>query len=194
MPRGSAERYISDAARGFVDRALKRQIVARIDEEPQVRQHVAVFLAFVKRQPADDLIRHALLQERRFKRARQRVDPEKHRKLAEWPAGPLVIILDPFYRQFRFVESRVVSHNPNGLARRIFGVEGLRLALLVVGDDRVGGGEDEFCAAIIAIERDNPRVGKVALEIEDVANVGAAPFVNALIRIADDANVRVIDG
>ena len=35
------------------------------------------------------------------------------------------------------------------------------------------------------------RVGEVALEVEDVAQVRAAPVVDRLIRIADDAEVAV---
>ena len=46
------ERHVADAAGWLVDGAQERQVVLRIDEQPQVGEHVAVFFALEERQAA----------------------------------------------------------------------------------------------------------------------------------------------
>ena len=65
------QRHLADAAGRFIDDAQKRQFVARIDQEPQIGHHVAIFLAIEERQALHDLKRHAILDERRFQAPRQ---------------------------------------------------------------------------------------------------------------------------
>src|SRR5690606_26990828 len=50
----------------------------------------------------------------------------------------------------------------------------LVLAVEVVGDDRIGGAEDVLGRAIVLLEQDHLRVGEVAFELDDVADVCAA--------------------
>jgi hypothetical protein len=72
--------------------------------------------------------------------------------------------------------------------------EVLRLALAVVLDQRVRGAENRVGRAVVLLERDRPRLAEVALELEDVANVGASERVDRLVRIADGADVAVLLG
>ena len=71
------------------------------------------------------------------------------------------------------------------------GPEMLVLAVAVLADDGRGGVENDLRRAVVALELDDRRFGKVLLEVEDVAQVGAAPLVDRLIGIADDAEVAV---
>ena len=92
MPRGR-----------LVDGAQERQVVARVEQQPQIGQHVAVFLAVEEGQALDDLERHALLDEGRFQAARQGVDAQEDGevavaalarvdRLADAPGDPLGLV------------------------------------------------------------------------------------------------------
>ena len=59
----------------------------------------------------------------------------------------------------------------------------------IVRDEAVGGGENVRSRAIILFETDDLRAGEVMLEAEDVGDLGAAPAVDRLIVVADDAKV-----
>ena len=53
------ERHLADAAGRFVDDAGERDVVARIEQQPQVGEDVLVFLAVEEGQAANDLIGNA---------------------------------------------------------------------------------------------------------------------------------------
>ena len=63
--------------------------------------------------------------------------------------------------------------------------------MLVIGDDRVGGGEDVAHAAVVLLELNRVRLGEVVLELEDVAQIGAAPRVDGLVVVANYHDVLV---
>src|SRR5205807_8095305 len=67
----------------------------------------------------------------------------------------------------------------------------LGLALAVVRDDVVRTAEDRVRGAVVLLQRDRARAGEVALEVEDVVDVGAAKGINGLVRIAHGTNVSV---
>ena len=64
----------------------------------------------------------------------------------------------------------------------------------VVGDHRVGGRQDRLGRAVVLLELDHARVGEVLLEVEDVADVGAAEAVDRLRVVADHREVAMADG
>ena len=70
------------------------------------------------------------------------------------------------------------------------GPERLALALLVVRHHRAGRFQNVLGRAVILLQADGVRVGKVVLEIENVADVGAAPAVDRLVFVAHHADVR----
>ena len=72
--------------------------------------------------------------------------------------------------------------------------EVLLLARLVVRDHDVGRVQDARRAAVVLLEADDLGAREVLLEVEDVADVGAAPGVDRLIRIAADRQVLVERG
>ena len=71
------------------------------------------------------------------------------------------------------------------------GPQPLVLAIAVLADDGAGGVEDDLRRAVVLLEADRCRFGKVVLEVENVAQVCAAPLVDRLIGIADDREVAV---
>ena len=80
------------------------------------------------------------------------------------------------------------------MAIRVIGRQLLGFALTVVGDEMSGGRQNRLGAAIVLFQGDDPGAGEIPLEIKNVADIRATPFVNALIRITHDAQVRLVDG
>ena len=69
-----------------------------------------------------------------------------------------------------------------------------RLAVKVVFNDGVGGVQNGLRRTIILLQQNNSRIWIILLEIQNVAHIRAAPTVNRLIGITDDANVFVFGG
>src|SRR6185369_7111761 len=61
----------------------------------------------------------------------------------------------------------------------------------VVRDEAGGGAEDVVSRAVVALQPDDAGAGKVALEAQDVADLGAAPAIDRLVVVADAADVAV---
>jgi hypothetical protein len=76
----------------------------------------------------------------------------------------------------------------------ILGPERFVLALEIPGDQGRGDLEDGFRGAVVLFELHDLGVGIVFFEFENVFDVGAAPGVDGLIGIADDADVAVAKG
>ncbi len=75
----------------------------------------------------------------------------------------------------------------------VVGDELLLFALLVPVDEQRCGVKNRLGTAIVLLKRDDLRSGEVAFKIKNVADVRATPFINGLVRIADDTEVRVMD-
>ncbi len=66
--------------------------------------------------------------------------------------------------------------------------------LPVLLDHRVGGREDRLGRAVVLLELDDLGLGEVALEVEDVADVGIAEPVDRLVLVAHDHQIAVLGG
>ena len=64
----------------------------------------------------------------------------------------------------------------------------------VVFDDGVGGVENGGGAAVILLQLHDLDLGKMLFQFEQVGNFRAAPAVDALVVIADDAKIPVLLG
>ena len=80
------------------------------------------------------------------------------------------------------------------LPARPLGPQVLFLLALVVGDEPVGGVEHGLRRAVVLLEQDRGRVGEVALELEDVADVGAAERIDRLEVVTDHGQIAVLFG
>ncbi len=72
-----------------------------------------------------------------------------------------------------------------------FGPKPFAFALGIVGNHRAGGFENVLGGPVILFEPDHFGIREVALEIEDVADVGAAPAIDGLILVTHHADVLV---
>ena len=72
------------------------------------------------------------------------------------------------------------------------GEERLAEPAFVVRDQARGGGEDVAGRAVVPLQPDHGRAGKIALEAQDVVHLGAAPAIDRLVVVADAADVLVL--
>ena len=179
------DRPVADAALGGVEDAAQRDRVVGVDEHAEVGERVADLAAFVEAHPADDLVgqpdadEHLLehsglgvgaVEDRDVGRPRVRVVGEPVDLLGDEPRLVVLVVGDVAD------DARAVA----GVGPQLLG-----LAALVVADHGVGGVEDGLRGAVVLLEQDRRRVGEVLLEVEDVADVGAAERVDRLVGVAD---------
>ena len=110
-----------------------------------------------------------------------RPSPRRRRRAPRAPCGDEVGLLE-------LVAAAEVG---DAVAAFAVGPETLVLAVAVLADDGGRGIEDDLRRPVVAFELDDVRLAEILLEIEDVPQVGAAPLVDRLVRIADDGEVAV---
>ena len=71
----------------------------------------------------------------------------------------------------------------------VLGAQRLAEPAFVVGDEVGGGGQDMAGAAVVSLEADDLRAGKIMIEAQDVIDLRAAPAIDRLVVIADAADV-----
>ena len=178
-------RAVADAALGGVEDAAQRDRVGRVDEHPQVGQRVAHLAALVEAHPADDLVGQPDADEHLLEHPRLGVGAVEDRDVGR-PRGLVVgEPVDLLGDEPRLVVLVVGDVADDAGAVAGVGPQLLGLAALVVADHGVGGVEDGLGGAVVLLEQDRGGVGEVLLEVEDVADVGAAEGVDGLVGVAD---------
>ncbi len=181
----------ADAAARHVDDALEGEVVGRLAHQAQIGERVADLLPLVKPRPADHAIGQRERNEPVFELARLEPGAHQDRDFAERlpltlqrldlvadPAGLLLGVPQPAHHNF--------------VAGLGAGPQGLAEPPAIMGDDAGRGGEDLRRRAVILLEAGNQRAGKIALETQDVADLGAAPTVDRLVVVADAADVAML--
>ena len=187
------DRGLAQAARGDVDHPREGHVVLGIDDQVQVGQDVLDLLTLVKRHAPHDLVGNPRCPERLLDRPRQGGHAAENRDVGEAIFTLLHQRVDPGGNPFGLVGLTRVDRQLDRLADRVFGPKRLGLAVAVEPDQVVGDADDVFRAAVIALERDDPAAREVFLELEDVRQVGPAPAVDRLVRVAGHADVGMID-
>ena len=203
------ERALPDAARRHVDDALEGGHVVVVAQDAQVGQRVLDLAALVEARATDQLVAQAVAQEGLLDGAALGVGAVHDGHVLE--AVLLVVAVVGPAREDRAGtappghEGLDLAGHPLGLlvlavglealdelAARVLGPELLVLAVLVARDHGVGRVEDELGGAVVLLELDHGGVGIVGLEVEDVAQVRAAPAVDRLVVVTHDGEVAVL--
>src|SRR5437867_8828155 len=100
--------------------------------------------------------------------------------------------LDLLANQPRFLLAVPDAAQRDLLAFGFFGPQGLAEAPLVMGNEAGSGGEDVRGRAVVALQANHLSARKVALETEDVPDLGAAPAIDRLVIITDAADVAML--
>src|SRR5262249_40078367 len=109
------------------------------------------------------------------------------------PAGSRRSVFDPLldivgdHARFGFAIPDAAYFD--ALAEFVIGEQRFAQTAAIIGDQMRGGGEDVAGGAIIAFEPHHFGAGKIVLETEDVIDLGAAPAIDRLIVIADNAEI-----
>ena len=181
---------IADAAGGCIDDAPQPQIVRGIVDEREVGQHILDLSAVKEFHAADNLIRDAVALERVFQRVRLRVHAVEHRVVA-----PVLAAVEVRHHagndKVRLV--LLVEHGLDGhlFAAARVGPERLALAPDVVLNDGVRRVKDVLRGAVVLLETDRARALVFLFKIQNVGDVRAAEAVDALVVVADHADVAM---
>ena len=183
------DRLVAEAALGLVDDPLEREVVGGLGDEAEVGEGVADLGALVEAEAADDLVGQADGDEALLELAGLELGADEDGDVveAEPPRRCMPSISSPTRRA-----SSGPSQTPmTGPSRRrrlsVHSVLPRRPALWAMRP--VGGGEDVRGRAVILLEPDDLRAGKVLLEAQDVGDLGAAPGIDRLVVVADAAEV-----
>ena len=187
------DRLVPDAAGRRVDHTLQRDVVRRVVDQLQVTDQVLNLFALIELDAAQHLIRHAPHAHRLFDRPRQRVHPAKDRDV---PGADLLRrhrprdVLDD---RPRFLPAVLVHPQHHRRPLVVLGEQLLGLPMAVVADQLIGHPQDVRRAAVILLQPDDFDVRIILFKIQDVVQVGAAPPVDRLVRVAGDGQVRMVD-
>ena len=191
-PGGQARhRRVADAALGDVHDAAGRHLVVGVGEDAHEGEDVLDLPAVVELRPADHLVGDAAEFHGDLERQALRVGAVEDGEVAPREPGRRVHAQDFAGDPVRLVALVLGPVARDRPARVADGEELLGLAADVVGDDGVGGIEDGLGRAEVLLQHDGRHVGEGALELQDVADVGAAPAVHGLVGVADHADVAV---
>ena len=191
--REARQRRIADAPRGHVDDAQQARLVEAVMDQPQVGDEILDLAPLVEAHAPDQAVGDAVAHERVLDGARLRIRAVEHGDLAQ--------------RAVRHREALGLARDELALLLVVVGlVLGERLAVralrpegaldvaAVVFDDRAGGVEDRLRRAVVLLQQVGGRVGEVAQEVLRIARVRRPPRVDALVRVAHDADVAVALG
>ncbi len=158
----------------------------------QISDHVLDFGALVETEAADHDVLASVAPQGFFDLPRLGVRAIQHR--------------DVFFRIARHVRFDLVG-DPQGFVFRIrsfvqrdlvalarLGPEPFPDALGIVGDHGAGGLQDVLGRAVILLQPDGDGARKIPFEIQDVADVRAAPAIDGLILVADHRDVMAVSG
>ena len=195
---------VADRPGRHVDDPLEGDRVRVAAQDPQVGQRVLHLAALVEAGPADQLVADPVAQERLLDRPALGVRAVHHGDVARTRPALLVVGLAGQERTAATDQAFDLAGDPFGLLFLVVGLEALdRPATGLLGpqllvrsggvpaDDGMGGVEDQLGRAVVLLELDHGGVRLVALEVEDVAQVGPTPRVDRLVVVADDAQVVV---
>ncbi len=186
--QGRLDRARADAAGRGVDDARQAQVVVRRLDDAQIGQHILDLGAVKKARAADDAVRDAVALEGIFELVALRVHAVEHGVVAEVHAVAKVV------HDLRGDIARLVVLICGAVEReRVTGIglcpERFALAAGVVGDDVVGGIQDAAGAAVVLLEADGAGILVLLFKVENVLDRRAAELINALVIVADDADV-----
>ena len=175
----------------FYFTAQNAVVVARIYRKTNVCQSVFDFLAFVKSEPTENLVRYSVQIKLFFKLSGDRVCTHQNRHIAVFFAVSVQCVYGSRdLRRFVSIVVRLVILDAVVVLN--FAPKVLFVAVGVVFYDVVCGFQNGRRAAIILFELINLCTGKILRKIQNIADFRAAPAVNGLIFVANNKQVSAL--
>ncbi len=188
------ESLFADTARRDVDDASEGGFIRGVVGEAHESDHVFHFAAPVKALCADELIRKARLQEGFFKQAGHRIRAVHHRAILRLKVTRSNELGDGVHdeRRFTVIVTRFVEEDL--LARAAVTKQAFLSAVAGAVDHAHCHVEDVLMRAVILLEQDRLRIGKVLLEPSYISIVRTAPSVHRLIGVTHAKYISVMGG
>src|SRR5262249_13985332 len=154
-----------------VDDALEGQIVVALGDQAEIGHGIANLRALVEAWAADDAIGNAERKEAVLELAHLKTRAHQHRhfRIGMIVAMQLLRIGRDRARFFFGIPHTLYTNAITGIA---LGPQGLAEPALVRGDEAGSGTENRRCRAVIPLEADDFRAGKIALKAQDVFDLG----------------------
>ena len=183
---------VADTARRIVDDALEGLFIVGVGNQPEVGNHVLDLLALVETQSAVDAIRDIVPAHLLLKRPALRV-----RAVEDGKVTPIAVILlpqpfDVLRHDHRLLLVRIGRLQLQPLAMLVLREHILRNLPLIPPYQRVGSLNDELRAPVVLLEFEEPGVGVLALEVEDVIDIRPPEGVDTLGIIAYDTHLLAL--
>src|SRR6266849_1118608 len=160
--------------------------------QTDISERVFYFGAIVEAEPANEFVAQATAAADFFKSARLKIGAVLH------GAGLRGIVVENAFElagdEFGFGMGVAAFEVFQVAARAVFGAEGFAEALGIIGYDGSSGIENLLRGAVVAFEFDDAGGREVARKAHEDGDVGAAPTINGLIFVADDADVLLWTG
>src|SRR5258708_3943960 len=157
--------------------------------EAHVGERVLHFGAFVKAEAADQFVANATAAKGFFKSAGLEIG-------AVFDGAGLIGIV--FQKSLQFAGDKfgfglgVASFKvAKVLASRLLGAEGFAESVRIIFNDGAGGVQNTLRGTVVAFEANDFGAGKIARKAEQNTNVRAAPPIDRLVLVADDADILV---
>ncbi len=194
----SLHRGFADAADRGVDHALQGHGVVRVADQAEVAKQVLDLGALVKAEAADHGVTDVVAAEGFLDQAGLGVGAVKDGAVSFarllCGVGLTEKLLDPVGNEQGFVFSvwrLVITDQASTLA---VGPQLLAFAAQVVRDNSSGGLKNDLRRSVVLLQSDDAGVGEVLLKLENITDVGASPGIDALILVADCADVFGLAG
>ena len=179
---------VTEAALRQVKDALESKIIGGLRDTAKIRERVADLGALVKSRAADHPVGQAKGDEPLLEFAHLEGGADQNGDLIERVALALQL-LDLLADHAGFFFRVPNAGDGRLLAQFAIGEERFAEASFVMRNQARGDREDMPGRAVIAFEPDDFRARKIALETQDVIDLGAAPAIDRLIIVADAADV-----
>ncbi len=180
---------LADAARGRIEDAQQVFVSLRVFDGRQVGNEVLHLLAVKEALRPHHAVGNLVLPERLFNNAALGVGPEQDGEILP---GALLLPADVFNvrdDELRFLRVSGHGNQPHCFSAALVGAQRLVPPAQVVADQGVGRVQDGGGAAVILLQLDDGGVREKAFELQDVADLGAAPAVDGLVVVAYHADV-----
>src|SRR5450759_3212511 len=179
---------VAEAALGQVEDALERQIVGGLRDAAKISQRVTDLGALVKSRAADHPVGQAERNEALLEFAHLERRADQNRDLVERMALALQL-LDLFGNNAGFFLRIPNAGDGWLLANFAIGEERFAEPSLVMRDEARRDREDMPGRAVIALEPNDFRARKIALEAQNIIDLGAAPAIDRLVVVADTTDI-----
>ena len=182
---------VADTPQRVVDDPPQRLLVVMVDSQSAVGQHILDLLAGVERNTAVNTVRNMPFHQHFLQCTRLHIGTIKNSDIVIINMIVVFHLEDGVADDRRFVVFSTRLQHRNRRSLLVLRPHLLGYLLVVVLDDGVGRIDDILGGPVVLLQFDKLRLGIVALEVEDVVDVGAAESVDALGIVAHHTDIVV---